>query len=483
MQSVVRKTIFALSSGAARAGVAVIRVSGPEAHASIQHLTDRKPPPPRLASLRKLYEPRIHQQQTRNLLDEALVLRFDKDHSFTGEDAAEFQVHGGNAVVRSVMHALEKVDGLRHAEPGEFTRRAFWNGRLDLTQAEGLSQLIMADTEEQRKLAVSHVGGSSSKLCMLWRSSLTSTVAKLEAYIDFSEDENIEEGVLQEVEQGIDRLVGEISEQLKASVSGERISQGLKTAITGLPDVGKSTLLNLLCDREAAIVSSGPGTTRDVLQINADIGGFPVILYDTAGIRHGDDVGEVEKEGVRRAYAAASGADLRLCVHDGTTPSVWCSDVAINVLGSGSDTKRPCTCATYQGGRTIKVVNKVDVIDSATLASWSATSHDGAIQFVSLQTNYNMDALLERVSSEVRLLCTEGLQSSGGDILVTKERHRSHLASCLEHLELAKNILDHDVVLCAQNMRYALEDIGKITGVVHFEDILDEVFSQFCIGK
>eukprot|EP00056_Hartaetosiga_gracilis_P005464 m.84913 g.84913 ORF g.84913 m.84913 type:complete len:435 (-) comp12174_c1_seq1:81-1385(-) len=415
-------------------------------------------------------------------------LCYDSIRTTVSPDVVEFQVHGGNAVVRSVLNALEMVDGLRHAEPGEFTRRAFWNGRLDLTQAEGLSQLIMADTEEQRKLAVSHVGGSSSRLCLAWRTRLTSAVAKMEAYIDFSEDENIEDGVLHEVRNEMIALGVEIEGQLRASVSGERISQGLKTAITGLPDVGKSTLLNILCDRDAAIVSSGPGTTRDVLQVNADIGGYPVVLYDTAGIRHGEDVGEVEKEGVRRAHATAAMADLRICVHDASSPPAWCSSIVhkCGVVADGGDQpegdSNGCSCSQREG-RTIQVVNKIDCVDEQTRTKWKEHCNGSGIHFVSFATKEGMDILQHDISTHVKELCSEGLQSSGGEVLVTKERHRAHLKDCAAHLHNAMKLLDVDVVLCAQNLRFALEDIGKITGAVHFEDIMDEVFSQFCIGK
>ncbi|EGD81835.1 hypothetical protein PTSG_02550 [Salpingoeca rosetta] len=384
------ETIFALSSGGVRAGVAVIRVSGPQAHDSITQLTKAAAPPARLASVRKLFDP-----LSGDMLDHALVLRFDEGHSFTGEAIAEFQVHGGNAVVSSVLKALEGVEGLRHAEPGEFTRRSFWNDRMDLTQVEGLSDLITAETEQQRKQALSYMTGKASKVYQTWKSTLLRAVAQIEAYIDFSEEENIEEDVTARVDQA----------------------------------------------------------------------------------------------GVRRATEAARQADLRVCVQDSSQPpSSRCSSLP---GGQG-----PCHCTQANEGETLVILNKTDISSTpdfgsdadASPTTWTptASSHcdQGLAVFrLSCKTEQGLPAFLEALEDRVRRLCSEGAGSSGTDVVITRERHRQHVATCLQYLKEAKEYGEVDIVSRAQMMRFALNELGLILGSVHLEDILDELFAEFCIGK
>ncbi|XP_023932597.1 tRNA modification GTPase GTPBP3, mitochondrial-like [Lingula anatina] len=287
-------TIYSLSSGFGKAGVALIRVSGPQTSTALKSLCKSDIPKPRTAVLKKLFDP-----ESSELIDRGLVLWFPGPHSFTGEDVCEFHVHGGSAVISAVLHALGNIEGLEPAAPGEFTKRSFHNGKLDLTEVEGLGSLIHAETEAQRRQAVRQMEGDLSRLYNDWRLRLLKCVANVEAYIDFSEDDNVEEGVLDEAQVNVQKLKKEIVNHLSDNRRGERLRTGAHVVIVGPPNVGKSSLLNHLCQRPAAIISPTAGTTRDVVETALNIGGFPVLLSDTAGLRETEDV--VEREGILRA--------------------------------------------------------------------------------------------------------------------------------------------------------------------------------------
>nr|XP_038024920.1 LOW QUALITY PROTEIN: tRNA modification GTPase GTPBP3, mitochondrial [Anas platyrhynchos] len=305
-------TIFAVSSGHGRCGVAVIRTSGPGSGGALKSLTGRPQlPPPRVMALRRIRDP-----ATAEPLDRGLVVWFPGPHSFTGEDCAELHVHGGPAVVSGVLQALGRLPGLRPAEPGEFTRRAFHRGKLDLTAAEGLGDLIHAETEAQRRQALRQMEGELGRLYQRWSETLTQALAHLEAYIDFSEDDNVEEEVLSQVDAAVRALEQELGAHLQDGRRGELLRGGVHAVIAGPPNVGKSSLLNLLCQRPAAIVSPVAGTTRDVVEVSLNVTGYPVVLSDTAGLRDATD--PVEREGVSRARDRLQRADLVLAVLDAT---------------------------------------------------------------------------------------------------------------------------------------------------------------------
>lgn len=316
--------MFSLSSGRGKCGVAVVRVSGPQASEALHQITGSLPKP-RRAVLCRLKDP-----LKGDTIDHGLVLWFPGPHSFTGEDSAEFQVHGGPSVVTSLLNALGELPGLRHAEPGDFAKRAFFNGKLDLTEVEGLADLIHAETEAQRKQALRQMEGDLGRLYNSWRAELLRLVAHVEAVIDFGEDENIEDGILDEVKVKVSNLHRTVVDHLSDGRRGERLRAGVHVAIVGAPNAGKSSLLNILCQRPAAIVSPHAGTTRDVLESALDICGYPVILSDTAGLREAND--PVEQEGVRRALTRATTADLKILIGDVSTLGLPLDQDSLNSL-------------------------------------------------------------------------------------------------------------------------------------------------------
>ncbi len=445
----IASTIYALSSAPGRAGVAVVRVSGPQAGDAVIALCGDLPKH-RFASLRKL----------RNAegvpIDEALVLWFEKPNSFTGEDVAELHIHGGRAVLAALFEALAKVPGLRLAEPGEFSRRAFENGRLDLTEAEGLGDLINAETEAQRRQALRQMQGGLSDLYEGWRARLTHALAHLEADIDFA-DEDLPEGVAAEVRPQVARLREEIAGHLADNRRGERLRDGLMVAILGAPNVGKSSLLNALARREAAIVSDLPGTTRDVIEVHLDLGGYPVILADTAGLRDTADM--VENEGVRRALKRAEAADLKLVVLDATRDVV------------------PPETLQLIDRDAIVIANKID----AGSIPENYTINGRPVLPVSVRSREGMDALLAALEQEVTARI--GLTGSAG---ITRARHREALTDCVAALDrfLAGNGRNNQAPeLAAEDVRLAARSLGRITGRIDVEDLLDVIFRDFCIGK
>ena len=434
-------TIYALSTAPGRAALAVIRVSGPAAGSAVRALTDRDVPKPRTAALRRLVEP-----ESGDLIDEALILWFRGPASETGEDMAEFQVHGGRAVVQGVLEALSRLPGLRPAEPGEFTRRAVLNGKLDLTAAEAVADLVEADTRRQREQALAQMQGALAQAYDGWRDRLVALMARLEAVIDFS-DEELPDDVTLGLLDAVGDLGNEISSYLDDDRRGERLREGLQIVILGAPNVGKSSLLNRLARREAAIVSDEAGTTRDVVEVTLDLAGFAVTLADTAGLRA--DAGEVEREGMRRALDRADRADLKLVLADA---SRW--DETWAVVEHQVD------------DNTIIVANKSDL---------GHVSRETPALPVSCSTGEGLDELIDDVSRRIEEAW--GGESPGP----TRERHRAGLEQAAAALERAR--LGQESALIAEDLRLAATALGRITGRVDVEDLLDVIFSEFCIGK
>jgi tRNA modification GTPase len=443
-------TIFAPASGAGVGAVAVVRLSGPAAAAAVCALAGTLPAP-RQATLRCLSDP-----ATGETLDRALVIWFPGPASYTGDDAAEFHLHGGVAVQQSVLAALAAQPGLRLAEPGEFTRRAFENGKFDLTAAEGVADLVAARTAGQRRQALAQLGGGLGALYEGWRNDLVRALAHLEADIDFP-DEDLPETVAGAVQPVLAAVHDAILAHIDDGHRGERIRDGFRIAIIGSPNAGKSSLLNCLAKRDAAIVSTVAGTTRDVVEVHMDLGGFAVVLADTAGLREtGDDV---EREGVRRARQAAEAADLRLIVVDSTQwPHL---DETVETLIDGSS---------------ILVLNKADLGDPLRLAAAASERVGWPIRAVSALTGAGIDALV----GEVRRIVTVRLGRQEAPAL-TRARHREALGECREALERA--LAGTDTALLTEDVRIATRALGRITGRVDIDEVLDVIFRDFCIGK
>jgi len=434
-------TIFALSSAPGRAALAVIRVSGPAAGDAVRALTGRDTPSPRTAALRRITEP-----ESGDLIDEALILWFQGPASETGEDMAEFQVHGGRAVVQGVLDALARLPGLRPAEPGEFTRRAVLNSKLDLTAAEAVADLVEADTSRQRDQALAQMQGALALAYDGWRDRLVALMARLEAVIDFS-DEELPDDVTTGLMDAVGTLRTEILAYLDDDRRGERLREGLHIVILGAPNVGKSSLLNRLARREAAIVSSEAGTTRDVVEVTLDLAGFAVTLADTAGLR--TDAGAVEREGMRRALDRARDADLKLALVDAARWDETWAAVRDQVDDS-----------------TIVVANKSDL---------DPVSRETSSLAVSCTTGEGLDDLVALLSQRIRESWDGALAGP------TRERHRAGLEQAAAALERAQH--GEEAALVAEDLRLAATALGRITGRVDVEDLLDVIFSEFCIGK
>lgn len=454
------KTIFALASATGRAGVAVFRVSGREAQRAVSDLcVPSTLPAPRLAALREMRNPK-----TGETIDYAIVLFFSSPNSFTGEDVVEFQTHGGRAVTHAMIEALGGLPGFRMAEAGEFTRRAFENGKMDLTEAEAVADLVHAETEAQRKQALRQMEGVLGRLYEDWRGRLTQGLAMMEASIDFPEDE-LPEKLMETQTAAMSALRNEIKGHLDDNHRGERLREGFSVVLLGPPNAGKSSILNALAQRDAAIVSPLAGTTRDVIDVYLDIKGYPVILTDTAGLQElsvtekGDKWQDVEDEGMRRARSRANGADLKLVVFDG---AVWPEpDLSTQKLIDKE---------------TLVIVNKRDLIREVCLSDCEDRGDGKTPLFVSALTGEGMDALVERVGQEI-----ERRFSASDAPSLTRARHREALEACVEHLGRAIQAQQAD--LRAEDVRLAMRSLGRITGRVNVEDLLDIVFRDFCIGK
>ncbi|XP_069792577.1 tRNA modification GTPase GTPBP3, mitochondrial [Narcine bancroftii] len=476
------RTIFALSSGHGRCGVAVIRVSGPSSGDALSSLTGRRPlPPARAAVIRPLLDPRSGER-----LDVALVLWFPGPRSFTGEDCCEFHVHGGPAVIGGVLQALGTLPGLHPAEAGEFTKRAFQNRKLDLIEVEGLADLIHAETEAQRRQALRQMAGELGQLYGGWSERLTHCLAHTEAYIDFSEDDNIEEGVLGAVDSDIRALQREIDSHLCDSRRGERLREGVHVAIVGVTNAGKSSLLNAVCRRPAAIVSPVAGTTRDVVETAMNVGGYPVLLSDTAGLRETSDV--IEQEGMRRARQRLKQADIVVVVVDATELPTDSTDAVHFVKGYLSEVILPKSDQGWDESSPsmadwIVVCNKTDLVqveDFKKLPSILKEHGLPQVCMLSCKTGNGFDHFLHLLSEKVEEICGNPLV---GNPSLTQARHRLHLQNCTRYLTQYHQHQDLDVVLATEYLRMALRQLGKITGKIGVEEILEVIFRDFCIGK
>lgn len=426
-------TIFALATAQGKAGVAVIRVSGPDAFAVARHLSGELPAH-RATSLRAIVD------EDGQVLDQALILRFDGPKSFTGENVVELHLHGSIAIVRSILVLLGGLDNFRMAEPGEFTRRALENGRMDLTQVEGLADLIEAETEAQRKQAQATVSGALAQLVERWRRDLIRAASLIEATIDFA-DEDVPVDVTPEVSALIDVVQSDLSRESASVRIAERIRTGFEVAIVGAPNVGKSTLLNALAGRDAAITSDIAGTTRDVIEVRMDLGGLPVTLLDTAGLRETDDV--VESIGIDRARNRATAADIRVFLDENghADPSLWQEgDIVLrpkgDLLGEHPDT-------------------------------------------ISGKTGQGIDRLVARLSDTLA-------DRSAGAGLATHERHRVAMTRAIKSIDAAKHGLSagpdrYDIA--AEDLRTAIRALEALIGRVDVENLLDEIFASFCLGK
>jgi tRNA modification GTPase len=430
-------TIFAPASGFGRAAVAVIRISGPASASLIETIAGRRPPPRRL-SLRTLRDP-----ASGDVLDSALIVWMPGPATFTGEDMAEFHLHGGLAVRSAVMTALAAHPGCRLAEPGAFSRRAVENGRMDLTAAEGAADLIEAETDAQRRQALRQLDGVLGRKVADWRDRLIDLLAGAEAALDFSDEGDVDETALDAALHAKARAIrDEIDTVLADGRRGERLREGFVVVLSGPPNAGKSTLLNALSRRDAAIVSAIPGTTRDLIEIRCDLAGLPVLIVDTAGLR--DTADPVEAEGIRRTRARMEQADLVLALHSGDDP--------IDGPVSLPD-------------RTIRVRTKADLGGDA-----------GDTIAVSSVTGDGLDRLLSLIEERAEAAL------GGGDALVTRERHRDGLTRCRDHLG---RVVSGPALpeLLAEDLRLAVRALGEVAGRVGVEDMLDRLFSGFCIGK
>ena len=442
-------TIYALSSGPGIAGVAVIRVSGEDTSKVIKLITGKDLPVPRVATLREM-----NNINTNELIDEGLVIWFPGPQSYTGEDLAEFHVHGSRAVVAALHTSISKIKNCRLAEPGEFTKRAFQNKKINLIKAESIGDLISSETEIQRKQAIKIMNGKSSDKFNSWREKLLKILSHVEAKIDFP-DEDLPQDILLEIKKTSEQVLKEIIKILEDQKVGERIREGFKIAIVGPTNAGKSSLLNYLSKRDVAIVSEVAGTTRDVIETHLNLDGYPVIISDTAGIR--DSKNEIEKKGIKLALNRAEEADLRLVVIEPKN---------LDFTGFLKD---------LFDENSILVINKSDLLQKNLNEQIKKLEH----VLISIIKNSNLDILINKIKNKLKnkFISTE-------DILITRERHRQHLEQCVEHL---KNFSDKkkndDLDKGAEDLRLATRHLGMIVGKVDVEEILSSIFNDFCIGK
>lgn len=481
-----RSTIYALSTPPGKAGVAVIRISGPEAlhiwsdmvvvgKRGVKGKVRIQDPEPW-----KMHRCKIVDPSTGAILDDGLAVYFKAPKSFTTEDVLELHVHSGRAIISSVFAALSQFPFARPAEAGEFTRRAFEGGRLDLTQVEGLKDLINAETESQRKAALMAADGVTRNRFEQLRTEIIQCLALVEALIDFGEGEDIEEGVYEQARERVIQLSRTIHDHLSDNRRGEIMRSGIQLAIFGPPNAGKSSLLNFLAQREAAIVTPIPGTTRDILELSLDIGGLPVIVSDTAGIRKTDDL--VESLGVERARQLVKSADVALCVL--SLPDILQYDSPSET--SSIKATIPDSVASLISPNTFLLLNKVDQIERSPELVQSVMTDVGVTRAwdISLATGEGTQMFMERFAEALRErynLLEGGLDR---DVpLITHARHRVHLESALRFLEAFLEYGPEDVVLAAEELRYAAQAVGKVSGLIDVEDVLDAVFRDFCIGK
>ena len=442
-------TIYALSSGPGISGIAVVRISGQDTSKAIELMTGKGVPKPRVATLRK-----INKINTSELIDEGLILWFPGPESYTGEDMAEIQVHGSKAVVDALHANISKIENCRLAEPGEFTRLAFQNGKINLLKAESVADLISSETEIQRQQAIKIMNGRSADKFNYLREKLLKILSHVEAKIDFP-DEDLPNNILNEIKKSSDEVLKNIENILDDQKVGERIREGFKIAILGPTNAGKSSLLNHLSNRDVAIVSEIAGTTRDVIETHLNIEGYPVIVSDTAGIRESKN--EIEKKGIKLSLNRAEEADLKLVVVD--AKNLDFTDVLRKLLDENA----------------ILVINKSDLLKKDLDPEIKKINH----VLISIKDNLNIDDLILKIKNNLK---TKFITSD--DILITRERHRQHLQQCLDHLKNfnKKNEIE-DFDKAAEDLRLATRHLGMIVGKVDVEEILGSIFNDFCIGK
>lgn len=443
-------TIFAQASAHGFGGVAVIRVSGVGAIASLKAMTGWSNIEYRKAKLSN-----IKRSVSRETLDQALILAFNAPHSYTGEDVVEYHVHGGVAVVNDVLDELSRHSNHRMAEPGEFTRRAFENDKMDLTEAEAVADLIHAETSMQKQQALSQMGGALADMYEGWRGRLIKILAYTEAEIEFP-DEELPVDLIEQIKPQVDELAAEINAHLNDNRRGERLRNGIHVAIIGAPNAGKSSLVNALAQRDVAIVSDIAGTTRDIIEVHLDIAGYPVILSDTAGLRPDqlDDGAQdsIESEGIRRALKIAQDADVRVILYDG-----------------GSEILDEHSYALESQDNTIAVINKAD--------KSVALKHPGNPLEISVTLNTGIGKFLDALTVIIKDLMGSRSEAPA----LTRKRHREALIACTN--ALSRSLQAPLPELTAEDLRLAIRDLGRITGKVDVEDLLDVVFRDFCIGK
>ena len=442
-------TIFALSTGPGTSGVAIIRISGDETSFAIKSLTGKGMPQPRVATLRK-----INKINTSELIDEGIVLWFPGPESYTGEDMAEIHVHGSKAVVDALHSSLSDIENCRLAEPGEFTKLAFQNGKINLLKAESIADLISSETEIQRQQAIKIMNGKSADQFNFLREKLLKMLSHVEAKIDFPE-EDLPNNILDEIKNSSEQVINKIKKILNDQKIGERIREGFKIAILGPTNAGKSSLMNHLSNRDVAIVSEIAGTTRDVIETHLNIDGFPVIISDTAGIRDSKD--EIEKKGIKLSLNRAEEADLKLVVVD--AKNLDFTDVLKGLLDQNA----------------ILVINKSDLLKKEITSEIKKINH----VLISIKENKNIDKLILKIKNNLK-----NKFITSDDILITRERHRQHLQQCLDHLNnFNQKTKIEDFDKAAEDLRLATRHLGMIVGKVDVEEILGSIFNDFCIGK
>jgi tRNA modification GTPase len=442
-------TIYALSTGPGISGVAIIRISGEQSSKIIETLTGKKLPQPRIATLRK-----INKINSSELIDEGIILWFPGPESYTGEDMAEIQVHGSKAVIDALHSSISKIKNCRLAEPGEFTKLAFQNGKINLLKAESIADLISSETEIQRQQAIKIMEGKSADQFNFLREKLLKILSNVEAKIDFP-DEDLPANILNEIKNSLNEVIEKIEKILNDQKVGERIREGFKIAIIGPTNAGKSSLLNHLSNRDVAIVSEIAGTTRDVIETHLNIDGYPVIASDTAGIRESKN--EIEKKGIKLSLNRAEEADLKLVVVD--AKKLDFTDVLKGLLDQNA----------------ILVINKSDLLEKEIDSEIKKINH----VLISIKENKNIDQLISKIKNNLK-----NKFITSDDILITRERHRQHLEHCLDHLKnFNKKNDDEDLDKAAEDLRLATRHLGMIVGKVDVEEILGSIFSDFCIGK
>jgi len=442
-------TIYALSSGPGISGVAVIRVSGKDTKVVIKKLTGEDLPTPRVATLRKM-----NNIKTSELIDEGITLWFPGPQSYTGEDMAEFHVHGSRAVIMAIQNSISQIKNCRLAEPGEFTKIAFQNNKINLLKAESIADLISSETEIQRQQAIKIMSGASSEKFNSWREGLLKILSNVEAKIDFS-DEDLPDNLLKDIKVKSEKIKFEIKKTLNDQKVGERIREGFKIAIVGPTNAGKSSLLNYLSRREVAIVSEIAGTTRDVIETHLNIDGLPVVVSDTAGIRKSKN--EIEKKGIKLALKRAEDADLSIVVIE--PKSGYFTGFLKDLISSKS----------------LLVINKSDMGINKMTQEFKKYNPI----YISLKKEKNLDQLISAIKKKLK---NQFVKSE--DILITRERHRQHLEQCVTHLEDFKNKnVSEEFDKAAEDLRLATRHLGIIVGKVDVEEILGSIFNDFCIGK